>query len=798
MWLIDAFSLYLFGLKYLALGLAVVFLVSNLDALFIDLAYWARRAGRSFMASKRHERLETDLLYGMDEKPLAILVQAAESPGVVGKRVEHAVGALDYGSYHVFVAVLPDDGVARKELDALQARFPHVHPVPFGAAEAGQAAGLNRLLEAALRFEQQAGLKFEGFILHDLHDVFCKSELRVFNYLVGRKDLVQLPVHPLPGRWHEWTRGHYLDEFAEMHGKDVVVREALAGQVPSAGVGTCLSRRAVEVLLEKGQGTAFDAKSLNPGHDVAWRLKAYGLTEALARVHVVDAPKAAGASPARLVAVGPQFPDFFAGAVQHKARWIRGVMDQHWPPEGGTRSARLGYFRWRDRKGFMTSLANAAALLLGLQLFLVWLYTRLVPEGYEFPSLLEGDPLLRGLLMANLFLLCNRLLQRAIFVGSYYGIGQGLLAVPRLLWGAAINLCANWRASRRSPAAANAKALRPNAPALAGAAEPAKVEAAAPVKAPPKARFRSEAQPQPQPQPVAPAAASRESVKAEEPEAQAFTPPPSAPKPVTRPPARPPVKSLQQILLAQGVITQSQLAAAQESPLEGLRLGSQLVHQGLITPEQLAQALAEQGRVQWEPVNALALAPSLIAQLPARIAVHYAVLPLREEGAALILASEANLDPVSLATIGHKLSRPVRYVIAPKGQVVVGLRHWYARRRTVAGRILLDKMVALGCLPEAEADLIWREYVARQVLLGEVLQSLGHVDDPELAGMLVRHEHSGLGLGSFLVDENVITEAALEEGLQLQAHYQGSTVTLLQRAGQSSAPHPDLQEVCAA
>ena len=51
----------------------------------------------------------------------------------------------------------------------------------------------------------------------------------LFNYLVDRKDLIQLPVYPFERKWHDFTSAHYMDEFAELHGKDILVREALAG-----------------------------------------------------------------------------------------------------------------------------------------------------------------------------------------------------------------------------------------------------------------------------------------------------------------------------------------------------------------------------------------------------------------------------------------------------------------------------------------------------------------------------------------------------------------------------------------
>ena len=742
MWLIDTFSLYLYALKYVAMALAVIILISGVDDLFIDVAYWTRRLWRSVRIYGRHKRFDSRLLYQIDEKPLAIMVPAWQEHGVIGQMAELAATTLDYENYHIFVGTYPNDPITQGEVDEVQARFPNVHKVVCARpGPTSKADCLNNVLNAITQFEQRAGVKFEGFILHDSEDVLSKSELRVFNYLVGRKDLIQLPVYPLPRKWHEFTGGHYLDEFAEMHGKDVVVREALAGQVPSAGVGTCFSRRAIEVLIKEGNGIAFDVQSLTEDYDIGFRLKAHGLSEIFARVPV-DAPDDRGVPPHRLfgrslreastVSVREYFPGTFSTAVRQKSRWIIGIVYQGFRTHRWTDSSMMNYFLWRDRKGAITNFVSFLAMLLALQLILIWAYTVAVPDGYKFLSIFEGDPLLTGLLLVNLGLMVNRMVQRIIFVSSYYGLIEGFLSVPRLLWGNLINFMANWRAVRQVLATGDSRrvAWDKTSHEFPSLGEPGRAR-----------------------------------------------------------------KLLGQILVEQGAIAENQLTAARKNSVRGLRLGSQLVHQGIVTPEQLANALAGQGHVDWEPMDGLSLAPALVAQMPARIALHYAVLPLREEDDLLVLASESNVDPVSLAAIGRKLQRPVRYVIVPKGQVVVGLRHWYARRRNTSGRALLDRVVASGVLSEDESNAIWQEYVSVQLLLGEVLQSLGRIDAAALGAVLLRHEHSGLSLGHFLVKEGVVTQAVLDEVLQLQEQHQGSISMLLQHAGKTHAMEPGLIKV---
>ena len=745
MWLVDMFSLYLYGLKAVALVLAITIFISGLDDLFIDAVYWTRRLWRALAVYSRHEHFDSSILGQQDEKPLAIMVPAWQEHGVIGNMAELAASTLDYENYHIFVGTYPNDLQTQLEVEQVQARFPNVHKVVCARpGPTSKADCLNNVLDAIFQFEQRAGLKFEGFILHDSEDVIAKSELRVFNHLVGRKDLIQVPVYPFPRKWYEFTGGHYLDEFAEMHGKDVVVREALAGQIPSAGVGTCFSRRAIVVLLHEGDGIAFDIQSLTEDYDIGFRLKARGLQEAFVRIPAdIPAGKTSGGlrfagrslREASTVAVREYFPDTFMTAVRQKSRWIIGIVYQGFRTHRWTRSPVMNYFLWRDRKGVITNFASFLAMLLALQLMLIWVGQQIVPDSYQFLSIFDGDALLSGLLLLNLGLMSNRLVQRMIFVTRYYGFIEGLLAVPRVLWGNLINFMANWRAVRQVLATGDSRR-------------------------------------------VAWDKTSHE-----------------FPSLGSQGRAR---KPLGEILVEQGALSQEQLEITLQTPVRGLRVGSQLVHQGFIGAEQLAQALAEQGHVGWEYMDALALAPTLLAQLPAPIALHYAVLPLREEDQTLVLASESYVDPVSLAAIGRKLARPVRYVIVPKGQVVVGLRHWYARHRTSSSRALLDSVMASGCLSAAEAEAIWQEYVSLQVLMCEVLQSLGRVDAAALSVVLLRQERSGSSLGRFLVKEGVITEAILDEALQLQQQHQVSISTLLQRAGKQRQIPVDLKKVQAA
>ena len=724
----NVFASYVEVLRVLAVGLAIVILISGLDDLFIDIAYWGRRLWRAITVYRVHDRMTDRELKAMIERPLAIMVPAWQERGVIGKMAELAATTLDYEDYHVFVGTYPNDPETQREVDEVCARFGNVHKVVCARpGPTSKADCLNNVIDAILQFEASANVQFAGFILHDAEDVVSEMELRLFNYLVDRKDLIQLPVYPFERRWFDFTSGHYIDEFAEIHGKDILVREAIAGQVPSAGVGTCFSRRAMMALLADGDGIAFDVQSLTEDYDIGFRLRAKGMSEIFVRMPVgissdseSSEPSAARAHDTSVVCVREYFPKTLRAAIRQKARWIVGIVFQGFNTHRWTSDPRINYFLWRDRKGGIVNFVSFLATITCLQGVAVWGYEKAVVGHYHYWPLLIGGWWFSLLLTANFALMANRIFQRAFFVASIYGIGEGLLSAPRLVWGNFVNFLANWRAVAQvvrhdSVRRVSWDKTMHDFPVLGEAA---------------RAR-----------------------------------------------------RPLGRILVEQGSLTEEQLAAALSHPQRGLKLGAALVHAGVINPHQLAWAVAEQSGVPWETVDAFAVPHEIRSLIPAGVALHYAVFPIREQGRTLVVASESSLDPVAVAALGRKLGRPVDYVIAPKGQVTVGLRHFYARNKTENARGLLETAVLDGELSKAAADALWSEYVSRQLLFADVLTSLGHLDVAALRSVLLRHERSPLGLGDFLVREGIISKEVLKEALTLQADLQSSMRALFQRAG---------------
>src|SRR3712207_1370842 len=148
--------------------------------------------------------------------------------------IENAVKTVDYPAFRIFCGVYRNDPDTRAEVDRMAERYgawvtrvdvPHDGPTC-------KADCLNAIVRRILDEEEASGTRFAGMVLHDSEDVIHPLELRLFNELVCEADLIQLPVFSLDRRWSELTAGTYIDDFAESHGKDIVVREALIGLVP--------------------------------------------------------------------------------------------------------------------------------------------------------------------------------------------------------------------------------------------------------------------------------------------------------------------------------------------------------------------------------------------------------------------------------------------------------------------------------------------------------------------------------------------------------------------------------------
>ncbi len=90
--------------------------------------------------------------------------------------------------------------------------------------------------------------------MQDSEDVLHRHSLTLMNHFSSQADFIQIPVFSFDVPKRSLVGGVYIDEFSESHTKDLLVRQNLGAAIPSAGVGTLLSRQLMVSMMLKQEG----------------------------------------------------------------------------------------------------------------------------------------------------------------------------------------------------------------------------------------------------------------------------------------------------------------------------------------------------------------------------------------------------------------------------------------------------------------------------------------------------------------------------------------------------------------
>lgn len=441
--------IYLLSLVYVVIFNAVVLTIflSSIDDFALDCVYYARRAYRRLFIAPRIAKASDRSLANLrkQQKAFAICVPAWDEKEVIAAMLERAVRDIRYDNYRLFVGVYANDPDTLNAVETLRRENPdcrhRVVIVPHGShGPTSKADCLNTIYAYVLNTDPWARREgVAGFILHDAEDIVHPSELVVFNHLIERADIIQLPVVPLARNLTDLIGGHYQDDFAECHTKDMVVREALGCGLPSAGVGCVFSSEALEGLAIVRGGQPFDTRSVTEDYDTALDLCRMGYRSMFVRL-----PSLRGKH--SFVATQEYFPNTFGCAVRQKSRWLLGIALESWTKRGWHGSFFERYMLWRDRKSILTAITSAMAYVLLAIFLLVSLQTQTAPSVLAAQISPTGG-IIHALVLVNLFFLANRILQRFVYVHRSYGLLHALVSPVRIVVGNAINFAAAWRAA---------------------------------------------------------------------------------------------------------------------------------------------------------------------------------------------------------------------------------------------------------------------------------------------------------------------------------------------------------------
>lgn len=408
---------------------ALWFVVGGLDDLLVDLIYLAQRL--------RGPPARLPALGGpVPPGRIVVFVPAWDEAAVIGAMLRAALARFDHPDYRIYVGAYPNDpatiaAVAGVALEDARIRLV-IGPRPGGTTKADC---LNTLWRALLRDEEAEGFTASAIVLHDAEDVVHPLELRAYAHGLIAHAAVQLPVLPLAHAHSRFFAGHYLDEFAEAHGRALVVRQTVGAGLPFAGVGCAIRRDMLARLADLRGGGPFDAESLVEDYELGLTLAAMG-----APAHLLRIAEAPGGP---LVAVRAYFPATLDAAVRQKSRWMIGIALAGWDRTGwgGWRQIGDNWMRMRDRRATL----EIPVLALAYLSILGWAASL---GGHLLAGTTPVTPsvLMQAVLWVNLALLVWRLAVRAAFVRRAYGWCEALWSMPRVLTSNAVALLAARRA----------------------------------------------------------------------------------------------------------------------------------------------------------------------------------------------------------------------------------------------------------------------------------------------------------------------------------------------------------------
>lgn len=239
---------------------AIMLFISGIDDLYLDLLYWLQR--------RKYKKKLPDFseMFDKPEKPIAVFLGAWNESSVIGRTLSYAVRNLNYTNYRFFIGCYPNDLETIRIVQEISRKDPRIIPCINNLdGPTTKADNLNTLYAGLLEYEKHYG-EFEVILVHDAEDFIHPNSLKLYNFLLGYKGYhgVQIPVIPIKSKLGKLFHRTYCDAFAEVHTKDMIVRQAMGTFIPFAGTGMGFHRKTFNYLekynfdIEMAKANKFD------------------------------------------------------------------------------------------------------------------------------------------------------------------------------------------------------------------------------------------------------------------------------------------------------------------------------------------------------------------------------------------------------------------------------------------------------------------------------------------------------------------------------------------------------------
>lgn len=137
-------------------------------------------------------------------------------------------------------------------------------------------------------------------------------------------------------------------------------------------------------------------------------------------------------------------------------------------------------------------------------------------------------------------------------------------------------------------------------------------------------------------------------------------------------------KRLGDILVEAGLITPEQLQdALGKQKVLGKRLGKVLVETGMTTEDSIATTLARQMNIPYLNLNEMTVPPEVLTTIPEGIVRSHNLLPVHLTGNLLQISMADPLDVFIIDEIHYQTGYELEVAISPESQVEAAIRHYY-------------------------------------------------------------------------------------------------------------------------
>jgi type IV pilus assembly protein PilB len=213
-------------------------------------------------------------------------------------------------------------------------------------------------------------------------------------------------------------------------------------------------------------------------------------------------------------------------------------------------------------------------------------------------------------------------------------------------------------------------------------------------------------------------------------------------------------RTLGEQLITAGLVTQQQVdQALADQRRTGQRLGEILVGQDLLFEEDLARTLAEISGMPYQDLYLDPPDPTVFASLPEAFCRHRNVLPVRQTSGVLVIAVSDPRDIQTLDDLRTLVNGPIRLVVAAPGPLRQALESGYYSRLINEEEVAVDGSSAFAPMAVASEEGSGAEMIGqnREPVVAFVNQILRRAVDERASDIHIEPTEDGLRI-RFRVD----------------------------------------------